>query len=200
MAQEITGKYKPVAIYILYHQMFSPPNIIRDRKNIIKVPIDGSGEIIQKMLEIMLEQVKLWESGEEEAFIQYLSEIVGLESEEMITKYHERLEFLTDEQKKDKPAKLMLVYCDILSTIMTKIKDNVIEQFYEMIKVNLTEEEFEEILANLPEKEDATLNLVLNLAILMDFAKITDKSEPKEEFNEYFSNLLDFIKQKAVTS
>ncbi len=194
------SKYKPVAIYILYHQMFSPPNIIRDRKNIIKVPIDGSGEIIQKMLEIMLEQVKLWESGDEEAFIQYLSEIVGLESEEMIAKYHERLEFLTDEQKKDKPAKLMLVYCDILSTIMTKIKDSVLEQFYEMIKVNLTEEEFEEILANLPEKEDATLNLVLNLAILMDFAKITDNSEPKEEYNEYFSHLLDFIKQKALTS
>jgi hypothetical protein len=197
LAQEITGKYKPVAIYILYHQMFSPPNIIRDRKNIFKVPIEGSGEIIQKMLEIMLEQVKLWESGEEEAFIEFLSKEVGLESKEMLEKYHERLEYLTEEQKKDKPAKLMLVYCDVLTTIMTKIKDDVLEQFYELMKANLTEEQFEEIINNLPEKEDATLNLVLNLAILMDFAKITEKSQPKEEYNEFFSNLLEFIKQKA---
>jgi hypothetical protein len=180
--------------------MFSPPNIIRDRKNIFKVPIEGSGEIIQKMLEIMLEQVKLWESGEEEAFIEFLSKEVGLDPIDMLDKYHERLEYLTDEQKKDKPAKLMLVYCDVLTTIMSKIKDNVLEQFYEIMKANLTEEEFEEIINNLPEKEDATLNLVLNLAILMDFAKITEEAEPENEYNKFFSNLLEFIKQKALAN
>ena len=68
------------------------------------------------------------------------------------------------------------------------------------MKANLTEEQFEEIINNLPEKEDATLNLVLNLAILMDFAKITEESEPKKEYNEFFTDLLEFIKQKALAN
>jgi hypothetical protein len=198
--KELTLKYKPVAIYILYHQMFSEPNFIRDRRTIFKIPVEGSEKIIEKMLEIMLAQIKLWEKGEEIAFIKFLSKELGLNYQNIVQKYYERLEFLSDEQKQDKLGKMSLVYCDLLTEIMNKIKDDVLEQIYELIKINLTKEEFEELITELPDTEDAMFNIILNLAILKNFAKITNEPQPEEDYNNFVSDLITYLQKEQVVN
>ncbi|NHJ47653.1 MAG: hypothetical protein FK733_07690 [Asgard group archaeon] len=200
MQQELSNKYRPVAIYILYHQMFSEPNFIRDRRTVFKIPVEGSGKIIQKMLEIMLAQIKLWENGKEKEFIEFLSKELKLDPANMLEKYSKRLEFLNEQQSEDKPAKLMLVYCDMLTDLMVKIKDDVLEQLYEIIKVNLSEDEFEEIITNLPDNEDAMFNIILNLAALKNFAKITKEPQPEKEYFTFVNNLVKFLKQESAAS
>jgi hypothetical protein len=110
---EIKAEYKQVARYVLYHQMFSEPNIIRDRRNMLKIPIQGSAKIIHKMLSLMLKNIRIWHRGEEKKFIKKLSKKLGLNYQKIWKKYQERLSFLLDDQKQDKPAKLMLVESDM---------------------------------------------------------------------------------------
>jgi hypothetical protein len=193
---EIKAEYKQVARYVLYHQMFSEPNIIRDRRNMLKIPIQGSAKIIHKMLSLMLKNIRIWHRGEEKKFIKKLSKKLGLNYQKIWKKYQERLSFLLDDQKQDQPAKLMLVYCDMLTTLLDKTTEKTLKNLYQRVSEQISYEKFTDILTDLPAEKDGIFNIIINLAILRKYSEIINESYPEQYFNEYSKILFDYLQEE----
>ncbi|MHA1187103.1 MAG: hypothetical protein ACTSSK_09570, partial [Candidatus Heimdallarchaeota archaeon] len=65
--------YEDVATSIIYQQLYLDDNIIRDRRSEVNIKVEGSKEIIQAMMNLILAKIDLWDKGKEIDYLLYLT-------------------------------------------------------------------------------------------------------------------------------
>jgi len=184
--------YKEVAVYILHQQLFAEPNLIRDRRSLVNIPVEGSDVIINKMLDLVLLNIELWEQGKEKEYITQLAEKIGFDPKRIILEFHIRLKPIPKEQVSNSGFKYMLAISEVIKTIHQESTDKVVKLFEKKFK-GKKRRDLDLKLQTLSEQNNLEFSLLLNLAILKEYATIVKKPYPIEIFNEYFEKVFQLL-------
>lgn len=184
--------YKEVAEYILYQQLFAEPNLIRDRRSLVNIPVDGSDVIIKKMLDLVLTNIELWEQGKEKEYITQLAEKIGFDPKRIILEFHIRLKPIPKEQVSNSGFKYMLAISEVIKTIHEQSTDKVVKLLEKKFK-GRKRRDLDTKLQTLSEQNNLEFSLLLNLAILKEYAEIIQAPYPIAIFNEYFEKVLQLL-------
>jgi hypothetical protein len=182
--------YKEVATYILHQQLFAEPNLIRDRRSLVNIPVEGSDVIIKKMLDLVLADLQLWEDGNEEEYLSKLANKIGLEAKKIILEFHIRLKPIPKEQVSNPGFKFMLAISEVIKTIHEEASDKVVKLLEKKVK---GKRKVESKLQELSEQNNLEFSLLLNLAILKEYAEIVKAPYPVEIYNEYFKKVVQLL-------
>ena len=188
--------YEDVAKFILYQQLFLEPNLIRDRRSVVQIPVEGSDKIIGKMHELVLSNISLWKEEKEIEFIEFLAKVMKFDSKIMIKNYKKKLAPLQKEQLQDKSFKFLL----LLSEIIKEVQERSTKQLIELLEINLqnkiTKEDLSKRLDELSQMSDVNFSLLINLRILNEYAIIVNLSFLEDIFNEYLEKVIKLILKK----
>ncbi len=184
--------YKEVAVYILHQQLFAEPNLIRDRRSLVNIPVEGSDVIINKMLDLVLLNIELWEQGKEKEYITQLSEKIGFDPKRIILEFHIRLKPIPKEQVSNSGFKYMLAISEVIKTIHEESTDKVVKLLEKKFK-GRKRRDLDKKLQTLSEQNNLEFSLLLNLAILKEYAEIIQAPYPIAIFNEYFEKVLQLL-------
>ncbi|NPE07215.1 MAG: hypothetical protein GNW80_02945 [Asgard group archaeon] len=184
--------YKEVAEYILYQQLFAEPNLIRDRRSLVNIPVEGSDVIIKKMLDLVLLNIELWEQGKEKEYITQLAEKIGFNPKRIILEFHIRLKPIPKEQVSNSGFKYMLAISEVIKTIHEESTDKVVKLLEKKFK-GRKRRGLDTKLQILSEQNNLEFSLLLNLAILKEYAEIIQAPYPIAIFNEYFEKVLQLL-------
>lgn len=184
--------YKEVAEYILYQQLFAEPNLIRDRRSLVNIPVEGSDVIIKKMLDLVLLNIELWEQGKEKEYITQLAEKIGFNPKRIILEFHIRLKPIPKEQVSNSGFKYMLAISEVIKTIHEESTDKVVKLLEKKFK-GRKRRGLDTKLQILSEQNNLEFSLLLNLAILREYAEIIQAPYPIAIFNEYFEKVLQLL-------
>lgn len=184
--------YKEVAVYILYQQLFAEPNLIRDRRSLVSIPVEGSDIIINKMLELVLLNIELWEQGKEKEYIIQLAEKIGFDPKRIILEFHIRLKPIPKEQVSNSGFKYMLAISEVIKTIHEESTDKVVKLLEKKFR-GKKRKDLETKLQTLSEQNNLEFSLLLNLAILKEYAEIVKAPYSIDIFNEYFEKVLQLL-------
>lgn len=184
--------YKEVAEYILYQQLFAEPNLIRDRRSLVNIPVEGSDVIIKKMLDLVLTNIELWEQGEEKEYITQLAKKIGFDPKRIILEFHIRLKPIPKEQVSNSGFKYMLAISEVIKTIHEQSTDKVVKLLEKKFK-GRKRRDLDTKLQTLSEQNNLEFSLLLNLAILKEYAEIIQAPYPIAIFNEYFKKVLQLL-------
>lgn len=184
--------YKEVATYILYQQLFAEPNLIRDRRSLVNIPVEGSDVIINKMLDLVLLNIELWEQGKEKEYITQLAEKIGFDPKRIILEFHIRLKPIPKEQISNSGFKYMLAISEVIKTIHEEAADKVVSLLEKKFK-GKKRRDLDLKLQTLSEQNNLEFSLLLNLAILKEYAEIVKAPYPLDIFNEYFEKVLQLL-------
>ncbi len=184
--------YKEVAEYILYQQLFAEPNLIRDRRSLVNIPVDGSDVIIKKMLDLVLTNIELWEQGKEKEYITQLAEKIGFDPKRIILEFHIRLKPIPKEQVSNSGFKYMLAISEVIKTIHEQSTDKIVKLLEKKFK-GRKRRDLDTKLQTLSEQNNLEFSLLLNLAILKEYAEIIQSPYPIAIFNEYFEKVLQLL-------
>ncbi|MCE7746466.1 MAG: hypothetical protein ACTSUW_03745 [Candidatus Heimdallarchaeota archaeon] len=184
--------YKEVAIYILHQQLFAEPNLIRDRRSLVNIPVEGSDVIINKMLDLVLSNIELWEQGKEKEYITKLVEKIGFDPKKIFLEFHIRLKPIPKEQVSNSGFKYMLAISEVIKTIHEQSTDKVVKLLEKKFK-GKKRRDLETKLQTLSEQNNLEFSLLLNLAILKEYAEIIQAPYPIAIFNEYFEKVLQLL-------
>jgi hypothetical protein len=178
---------KEVATYILYQQLFAEPNLIRDRRSLVNIPVEGSNVIIKKMLDLVLADLQLWEDGKEKEYLSKLAKKIGFDSKRIILEFHIRLKPIPKEQVANTGFKFMLAISEVIKTVHEEATNKVMKLLEKKTK---RKKELETKLQELSEQNNLDFSLLLNLSILKEYAEIIKAPYPIEIFNEYFEKVM----------
>lgn len=184
--------YKEVAVYILHQQLFAEPNLIRDRRSLVNIPVEGSDVIINKMLDLVLLNIELWEQGKEKEYITQLAEKIGFDPKRIILEFHIRLKPIPKEQVSNSGFKYMLAISEVIKTIHQESTDKVVKLLKKKFK-GKKRRDLDLKLQTLSEQNNLEFSLLLNLAILKEYAEIIQAPYPIAIFNEYFEKVLQLL-------
>ena len=184
--------YKEVAEYILHQQLFAEPNLIRDRRSLVNIPVEGSDVIIKKMLDLVLTNIELWEQGKEKEYITQLTEKIGFDPKRIILEFHIRLKPIPKEQVSNSGFKYMLAISEVIKTIHEESTEKVVKLLEKKFKEK-KRKDLETKLQTLSEQNNLEFSLLLNLAILKEYAEIVQAPYPIAIFNEYFEKVLQLL-------
>ncbi len=185
-------KYQDVATYILYQQLFSEPNKIRDRRSTVKIVVEGSDIIMRKMLELILAYVEIWDQGYEDKYIMKLAEQTKLNPTTVLENFYERIKPMPEEQLTDKEFRFLLALSEVIKTIHEKASEKLVAMFEEKLgseKKTQIESKFQ----ILSEQNNLDFSLLLNLGILKEYAEIVGQPFKSKKFTGYFKNVLLLI-------
>ena len=188
-------KYKEVATFILYQQLFLEPNLIRDRRTKVRITVKGSGRIIEKMHQLVMKHIKMWDVGKEKEYIKELTQKLKVDTHTVMVGYDHKTSPLEEDQLKDKSFKFLLLLSEAIKEIQEKSTKKVIKELMESLKEELTREEISKKLDLLSQQSDVNFSLLINLGILCEYAKITQEPEPKEVYQEYLEKVIALIKK-----
>ena len=184
--------YKEVAVYILHQQLFAEPNLIRDRRSLVNIPVEGSDVIINKMLDLVLLNIELWEQGKEKEYITQLAEKIGFDPKRIILEFHIRLKPIPKEQVSNSGFKYMLAISEVIKTIHQESTDKVVKLLKKKFK-GKKRRDLDLKLQTLSEQNNLEFSLLLNLAILKEYAEIIQAPYPIDIFNEYFEKVMQLL-------
>jgi len=182
--------YKEVATYILYQQLFAEPNLIRDRRSLVNIPVEGSDIIIKKMLDLVLTDIQLWEDGKEKQYLSNLAKKIGFNAKMIILEFHVRLKPIPKEQVSNPGFKFMLAISEVIKNIHENATDKVIKALEKEIK---KKNELELKLQELSEQNNLEFSLLLNLSILKEYARIVKAPYPIDIYNEYLEKVIQLL-------
>ncbi len=182
--------YKEVATYILYQQLFAEPNLIRDRRSLVKIPVEGSDIIIKKMLDLVLADIQMWDEGKEKDYLSRLAKKIGFNANKILLEFHIRLKPIPREQVSNPGFKFMLAISEVIKTIHENATAKVIKSLEKKVKKKT---ELEIRLQELSEQNNLEFSLLLNLAILKEYADIVKAPYPLEIYYEYFEKILELL-------
>ncbi|NHJ06286.1 MAG: hypothetical protein EAX90_15780 [Candidatus Heimdallarchaeota archaeon] len=194
MEEYIIYSYEDVTKFILYQQLFLEPNLIRDRRSVISIPVKGSEKIIGKMYELILSGISLWEEEKEEEYITSLAEKIDFDVELMIKNYYNKLLPLQEEQLTDKSFKFLLLLSEIIKEIQERSTKELVISIEKKMKPFMKKKEVTSRLDELSQISDTTFSLLINLRILNEYAMIVKLPTTSEIFNDYFEKIIQLIK------
>ncbi|MHA1737250.1 MAG: hypothetical protein ACTSXA_05810 [Candidatus Heimdallarchaeota archaeon] len=187
--------YEDVATSIIYQQLYLDDNIIRDRRSEVNIKVEGSKEIIQAMMNLILAKIDLWDKGKEIDYLLYLTKATFVDYKQVSNKFHNKLEPLNEEQLQDKVFRFLLFLSEVVSAIHIQATNNVIKTLKANLKSIMKSKEVQKRLDELSQESSADFSLMLNLGILCIYARINDLPEPLAAFNRYFSKVIKKIKE-----
>ncbi|MFW9923572.1 MAG: hypothetical protein ACFFDW_09845 [Candidatus Thorarchaeota archaeon] len=191
----IINTYDDVAISILYQQLFLDPNLIRDRRNTVRITVNESTEIINKMRLLILEDISLFDTGKEYEYIIALTAKIAIDPKIIIREYKEKLSPLQKNQLTDKSFRYLLLISSVIKELQEKSTKEVIKQLEFHLKSRMNKEEVKEKLDQLSQKSDTDFSLLLNLGILNSYAKIMNIKPAKGIFSEYLQKVIQAISE-----
>ena len=162
----------------------------------VQIPVDGSGDIIHHMKNLILENISLWDNGKEEEFIQDLTKKIPIDHQKIIERYNYKLEPLDKERLEDKVFRFLLMLSEIISEIQKRSTNELVGQIKSELTTTLNVKEIQQRLDILSQSSDVDFSLLINLGILCKYAKIIGKSEPIEYYNDYFVKVINSLKKQ----
>lgn len=150
------------------------------------------------MQDLILSEIELWIEGKEEEFIITLSKKFVLKSRVVSKRFQERIDPLSKEQLSDSHFKFLLVLSEMIKEIHEKAVNGIIKEIKNEFNLKYTDK-IDSILQALSEQNDLDFSLMLNLAVLREYALITKESFPAKIFTKYYQIVLTNIKSKIKT-
>jgi len=191
----IIHSFEDVTKFILYQQLFLEPNLIRDRRSVISIPVEGSEKIIGKMYELILSDIYLWEEEKEEEYIALLAEKIDFDVEFMLKNYYKKLQPLQEEQLIDRSFKFLLLLSEIIKEVQDRSTKKLIISIEKKLRSLVKKKEVTSRLDDLSQISDTTFSLLINLRILNEYAAIVNLPTTSEIFNVYFEKVIQLIKR-----
>jgi len=191
----IIHSFEDVTKFILYQQLFLEPNLIRDRRSVISIPVEGSEKIIGKMYELILSDIYLWEEEKEEEYIALLAEKIDFDVELMLKNYYKKLQPLQEEQLIDRSFKFLLLLSEIIKEVQDRSTKKLIISIEKKLRSLVKKKEVTSRLDDLSQISDTTFSLLINLRILNEYAAIVNLPTTSEIFNVYFEKVIQLIKR-----
>ena len=188
--------YKDVATSIIYQQLYLDENIIRDRRSEVEIRVEGSKEIIEAMMNLVLNEIDLWDKGKEVDYLLFITKATFVDSEKVRKRYHNKLEPLNEDQLKDKKFRFLLLLSEIISAIHIQATNNVIKTLKANLKSIMKAKAAQKRIDELSQASSPDFSLMLNLGILCIYARIIDLPEPLAAYNRYFSKVIKKIKEE----
>ena len=188
--------YEDVATSIIYQQLYLDDNIIRDRRSEVNIKVEGSKEIIQAMMNLILAKIDLWDKGKEIDYLLYLTKATFVDYKHVSNKYHNKLEPLNEEQLQDKVFRFLLFLSEVVSAIHIQATNNVIKTLKANLKSIMKAKAAQKRIDELSQESSPDFSLMLNLGILCIYARINDLPEPLAAYNRYFSKVIKKIKEE----
>ena len=193
MRDFIIHSYEDVATSLLYQQLFLEPNIIRDRRNAINIPVEGSNLIIRKMHEILLSEIDLWDQGKEIDYIFSIAEKIPFDRGKLINNYKKKILSLQEEQLADKSFRFLLCLSEIIKEIHIISTKKLVKAIEKKIQNKMKKKEITLKLDELSQDSDINFSLLINLGILNKYAALVDLPPITEIFNKYFDVVIKLI-------
>lgn len=193
MRDFIIHSYEDVATSLLYQQLFLEPNIIRDRRNAINIPVEGSDLIIRKMHEILLSEIDLWDQGKEIDYIFSIAEKIPFDRGKLINNYKKKILSLQEEQLADKSFRFLLCLSEIIKEIHIISTKKLVKAIEKKIQNKMKKKEITLKLDELSQDSDINFSLLINLGILNKYAALVDLPPITEIFNKYFDIVIKLI-------
>ncbi len=193
MGETKIQRYKDIASSILYQQLYSEPNYIRDRSSTIKITVKGSGKIIKKMRKFLLAEIAVWDSNKEMEYMRSLAEKFLLKNNLLQANYKKKLEPLLEEQLTDKSFRFLLFISEVIKEVQEKSTKQLIKTIRKKLTKKQTKKEITQRLNDLSEQSNANFSLLINLSILNEYAKIVELPPVLEKYNEYFEKVIELL-------
>jgi len=155
--------------------IYQDPDIITDRTNVVKFEAPGSGEVINRMVDIFHTfLIKYKFEGNPEPYINLISELaeeLGFESRIAVDYFYSQISLLDENESINPTTYLLLCIGGIIETFQQKIirrlslrlNRKVMKQNKD-IKLN----KFESLI----QKADASLGLLINIEIIKEMSRI----------------------------
>ncbi len=189
----IIHTYEDVATSLLYQQLFLEPNIIRDRRNTINIPVEGSDVIIKKMHELILSEINLWDTEKEMEYIFSIAEKIPFDRGKVINNYKKKIEALLEDQIMDRSFRFLLCLSEIIKELHTKSTKNLVHSIEKKLKKKMKKKEITKRLDELSQDSDINFSLLINLGIMNSYANMLDLPPVTDIFNEYFNKVIQLI-------
>ena len=194
---ESSWKYYDIVNYILSQQFFRKPNYIIDRRAADKLKIKGSGEVIDNLILYIKEISKSFDQGKDEEFINELASMFRIRIKDIFRKYEDKINNLEEVQKKDKKFKMMVALSVVISYFHKRTMEATNKLLKEEFGNQITKREFDKLLECLYQTADVDLSLLQNIAILMNYAKITKTDISLKHFDKKKKKVMKKIKKLA---
>lgn len=188
-------KYNDVVSYILYQQLFSEPNRIRDRRSRTSIKIEGSGEIMKALKTIIQKRSKLWDKGERDKFIDQIAQDFQIDPQKVRTKFQNRCDMLPPEQKDDEIFTMMLVLSDVISLVQESVHQEVIQLLRKRVGDQVTDKTFKKAIDQIAQTGNINFSLLLNLGILLKYGELVDITISHEPFEKYLGKVIQLVKE-----
>jgi hypothetical protein len=189
-------EYYEIVNYIMSQQFFQEPHFIIDRRASKKIKISNCGQVIEKLVSIVRDNIEPYEKGEDEEFIAQLASKFNIRAKEIFERYEHKMNNLEDIQKQDKNFKLMVA----LSVIIEYFQKRTVESIHKLLRDDLKDKFpnncFKKSLDLLHQKADSDFSLLLNIGVLMKYAKITKV----EISSKYFDKKLKMVSKKILSN
>ena len=129
-------RYYDVANYLLSQQFFRPPNFIIDRRASKKIKVKESGEIIEKLILIIRDNILPFNEGKDEEFIALLAKKFDIRTKEIFEKYKNKIQNLEEVQREDEKFNLMIT----LSVIIEYFQKRATEHIHKLLRDDLRDD------------------------------------------------------------
>ncbi len=189
-------QYYDIVNYIMSQQFFQEPHFIIDRRASKKIKIQNSGQVIERLVVIVKENIDPYERGEDEEFIAQLASKFNIRAKEIFERYEHKMNNLEDIQKQDKNFKLMIALSVIIEYFQKRTVESIHKQLRSDLKEKFVNNSFKKSLDLLHQRADEDFSLLLNIGVLMKYAKVTKIDiSPK-----YFDKRLKVVSKKLLKS
>ncbi len=189
-------KYYDTVNYIMSQQFFEKPHFIIDRRASKKIKIKNSGVVIDKLIEIVKENIDPYERGEDEEFIGQLASKFNIRAREIFERYNNKMNNLEEIQKQDKNFNLMVALSVIIEYFQKRATVTIHKQLRDDLKNKFVNNSFKKSLDFLHQTADDDFSLLLNIGVLMKYAKVTKT----EISSKYFDKKLKIVLKKLLKS
>jgi len=188
--------YEDVVTSLLYQQLFLEPNIIRDRRNVANIVVEGSDIIINEMFKTILSVIELWDTEKEMEYIFSLAEKIPFDRGKVINNYKKKLEPLLEEQLTDRSFKFLLCLSEILKEIQDKSTKKLVQAIHKKLVEKIPEQEINQRLDQLSQDSNVNFSLLINLGILNSYAKMVHLPPVRATYEEYFNKVVQNVLQE----
>ncbi len=189
-------QYYDIVYYIMSQQFFEEPHFIIDRRASKKIKVKNCGQIIERLVIIVKENIEPYEKGKDEEFIAQLAKKFNIRAKEIFERYEHKMNNLEDIQKQDKNFKLMVALSVIIEYFQKRTVESVQKMLRDDLKEKFVNNSFKKSLDFLHQRADADFSLLLNIGVLMRYAKVTKIDiSPK-----HFDKKLKVVSKKLLNS
>ncbi len=188
-------EYYDVVEYLLSQQFFSKPDFIIDRRASKKIKIKGSGAIMNDMILKIKEHSSLFEKGKDEEFMDKIASELNIRTKSIHEQYSEKMSLLEDVQKDDKKFKMMVILSVLISHLHKKNSEMIHKKLRNEIVDGHSKKDFDNAMGMLYQTSDEDLSLLLNIAVLKNFARLTKYEPPVKEYQKKKKIVLKKIKK-----